>query len=180
LWTFPSSLLPPTSRRGVITPDSTPEKPLPDVTRADARSVKRGGISGITFHFQATANSGEPVFPILSRNLFAQDDPWVETTDESEHFRPQMTAIGEPLVPTSGADEEARSERMRNKVRLLASWASLFSSGDRERRAGAASGENRSGCPKASGVDGCFPGSCSREKMPLVASGDFVGLDFRD
>jgi len=50
-----------------------PEKPLPPVRRADARSAQIGSPAGISQIFQVKANSGEPFAPIRARNLLSKD-----------------------------------------------------------------------------------------------------------
>jgi hypothetical protein len=49
-----------------------PEQPLSPVRRSDARSAQIGSPAGISQLFQVKPNSGEPLSPILARNLLSK------------------------------------------------------------------------------------------------------------
>jgi hypothetical protein len=74
-----------------------PEKALPDVRGADARSAQIGAPDGIAQLFQVRAYSGEPVPSSLARNLLAKDRWRAALADEPKEHGPEMAFILDAL-----------------------------------------------------------------------------------
>jgi hypothetical protein len=75
-----------------------PEKPLPDVRRADARSRQIGAPDGISQVLQVNAYSGEPFTPIFARNLLSKDDWRPALGDECVKSGPEVSFVGMALA----------------------------------------------------------------------------------
>jgi len=59
---------------GCATGVGHPEKSLPDVRSALARSAQIGGPESISHRLHVSAYSGEPFTSVLDRNLFSKDN----------------------------------------------------------------------------------------------------------
>lgn len=70
-----------------------PEETLADVRRADARSAQIGGPDGISWCFQVSSYSGEPLTSKLARNLFSKDRWRAALADEPEELRPEVAVV---------------------------------------------------------------------------------------
>jgi len=75
-----------------------PVQPLSNVRRADARSAQIGGPAGISCAFQVSTNSGEPLAPILSRNLLSKDRCRPALGDEAVKSGPEVSFVGMAFV----------------------------------------------------------------------------------
>jgi len=78
-----------------------PEKPLPDVRRADTRSRQIGGPDGISQVLQVSAYSSEPFAAILACNLLSKDDWRAALGDEAVKSGPEVSLVGMALAVSS-------------------------------------------------------------------------------
>ncbi len=84
-----------------------PVKPLSDVRRGDARRAQIGGPDSIASVFQVNAYSGEPLTPILARNLLSKHDCRSPVADESEEHGPEVALVYDALALADVAERLA-------------------------------------------------------------------------
>ncbi len=72
-------------------------EPFPPVRGADTASRQIAGPAGISQRFQVSAYPGEPLPPILARNLFSKDDWRAALGDEVVKSGPEVSFVGMAL-----------------------------------------------------------------------------------
>jgi len=129
-----------------------PEKALPDVWRADARSAQIGGPDGISQVFQVSTNSGEPFAAKRARNLLSKDRCRAALGDEAVKSGPEVAFVGMALALS-------RARKRLTGTGACPDWTVVVPSGKAERQG---------------------PSANSGEEMALSVFLDIVDLDISD